>query len=81
MPSIKQPKSLSHAVDESIVYRAGMLSVRSYIRRFCDLLKDPILAGQLLPCSPGLTGNGETDGLKLFGPSTSHTLAEKHGAH
>ena len=30
MPSIKQPKSLSHAVDESIVYRAGMLSVKLY---------------------------------------------------
>ena len=79
MPSVQQPKNLSHAVVVTTTYRVGMLSVKPSTRNSCSLATKADQAVLLLPCLPDLTGNVEIDGQRQSKTSTFHTLAERHG--
>ena len=75
----KQPKKLSHAGIEIIIFRVGMQSVNPSIKRFCSLLRETTQDWLLQLCLPSLTGSAGIDGPREFGALTSHTLGEKRG--
>ena len=54
-PLRKQPKRLSHADIETIIFRVGMQSVNPSIKPFCSLLRETTRAWLLPLCFPRLT--------------------------
>ena len=79
IPLRKQPKRLSHAGIEIIIFRIGMQSVNPSIKPFCSLLRETTQVWLLQLCLPSLTESGGIDGPRQFGVLTSHTLVEKRG--
>ena len=55
--------------DEIITHPVGMSRVKTSTQHSCNTLKGMTLSELLRLCSPGLTGNGGFDGLKLSSSS------------
>ena len=70
MPSIKQPKSIPHGrrINRIPCWDVECEKLYQTFLRSSEESNSSRAATALLT---GLTENGETDGLKLFGPSTS----------
>ena len=75
-PLRKQPKRLSHAGIEMIIFRVGMQGVNPSIKPFCSLLRETTQVWLLQLSLPSLTESRGIDGPRQLRALTSHTLVK-----
>ena len=56
--SARRRKSVSHVADQIIIYRVGLLSLKTYTKHSCNTPKGTTLPELLRLWLPSLTGNG-----------------------